>query len=470
MHTNEHLMVEALRGEREAVTARLNDIHAAAGDQPLDSRAQGQWNRLQAEARDLDAEIEKHQDTIARAERLAASRAKWGTLHPGAPTSDPWDFRAESPAGLVSRAHDVLERSEDLSDDGRQVLAGAIDSEDGAKASAMVLARSNPAYRSAFGKILKNPERALLGLNPDEMQAVHQVEQVRASMATTTGSAGYLLPLSLDPQVLIANNGADNPFRKVARIKAVASSPHRTVKSAGVTASWTDEGAAIGDASPSIVPVDIPLHKLAAFITATFELVQDSAADLFATLSEMLTDARNRAEADAFAVGSGSGAPTGIVTALAADSKFVTATTRGSFTSDSAADVISMLNAIPPRARQSKATAWVMNNDVLSIIRTQTIGTAGAMLTELQNDGTLLGHRVFEASAMTNSTTSGSYLVALADFSRYLIVDHIEGPSLEYMQNVVNGDGVPVGKRGWVFHHRVGADCLDTSQGRLLKA
>jgi HK97 family phage major capsid protein len=466
-----------LRVIRKGLEDQLDAIHREAGDQPLNSKQQGRWNRIQAEIRKMDADIEEAELIEERAENVRKSRAKWGSLSVGGVTggsADPWseiDLRAESPAGLQTRAHEVLRHAEDLSHDGREALAGAIDSDEGAAASAMVLARSNPAYASAFAKVLKNPDRALLGLNPDEMRAVAMVESVRATMATTTGTAGYLLPLSLDPLVIVANDGQANPFRKVAKVKAVASSPHRTVKSAGVTAEWSEEGAAIADASPSIVPVDIPLYKLAAFITATFELVQDSAADLFQTLGELLLDARDRAEADAFAVGSGSGAPTGVLTALASASAFVTATTRGTFTSESAGDTLALLNALPPRARQNKTrTAWVMNNDILSIIRQQTIGTAGAMLTELNNDGTLLGHPVFEASAMGSATTSGSYLAVLADMSKYVILDHVSGPSMEFVQLVFDGDGAILGKRGWVFHHRVGADYVDALQGRVLKA
>ena len=60
---------------------------------------------------------------------------------------------------------------------------------------------------------------------------------------------------------------------------------------------------------------------------------------------------------------------------------------------------------------------------------------------------------------MTSTVTTGSALVLAGDFSKYVIVDHMGGPSLEYVENVVDGSGIPTGTRGWIFWNRVGADC-----------
>lgn len=465
---------ESLKVLKRGLEAELEDLHREAGDQPLTSKAQGRWNRIKAELRQLDQDIEEAELIAERAENTRKSRAQWGGPTISASYGDNWhgvDISRESPAALQSRAVDVIERAEDLSPQGREALGTAVESREGATAAAFVLARSNPEYLSAFHKILANPERGMFTLKPEEMHAVHQVESARAAMSTSTGSAGWLLPLSLDPNVMLANDGTANPIRANASVRQVASSPHRAVKSAGVTAEWVAEAATFADASPTFGHTDIELHKMGAFVFGSYEIIADSAADLYAVLPTLLADARDRLEADAFALGSGSGAPRGIVTALAADSKFVTATTRGSFTSASAADVLSLLNSLPPRARQAKSTAWLANNTILNVIRTQTVGTAGSLLMDLNADGNLLSHKVFEASAMTSATTSGSSMLVLADLAKYQVCDHIQGPSLEFMQNLTDPTtGRPTGQRGWVFWHRTGGDMLDTSQGRILKS
>lgn len=307
-------------------------------------------------------------------------------------------------------------------------------------------------------------------MTPEELAAVHGVESVRAAMATTTASAGWLIPLSLDPSVVLSNAGGTNPIRQLATVKQVTASPHRAITSAGITGALVAEATAIGDASPSFVNVDVVLAKMASYIVGSYEILADSAADLAGILPGLLGDARDRLEADAFTVGSGSGAPRGVVTALSASSAFVTATTRGSFTSASSGGILSLLNAQTARTRQSDRTAWVMNNSILSQVRQQVIGTAGSLLMDLSDDGRLLGHPLFEASWMASATTSGTNMAVLADFAKYVICDHIQGPSLEFIPNVVDGSGVPTGQCGWVYWHRVGADLLDATAGRILKA
>jgi HK97 family phage major capsid protein len=459
-----------IKEHRQSLLSELQDLDRVAGERALNPSEQGRWDRLTAEMRNVDRDIADVEAEQASYDRAAQSRARSGFAI-GGPTADPWeslDVRRESPEGLRRRAHDVIDRSEALSEQGREALTEAVQQDH--TAAAIVAARANPAYETAFAKILANPERGLFTLTPQELAAVQTVESARASMATTTGTAGYLIPLSLDPNVILSNAGATNPIRSLATVKQVAASPHRAITSAGITGAWVAEATAIGDKSPAFVGVDLDLHKMAMWITGSYEILQDAAKDLASILPPLLADARDRLEADAFTIGSGSGAPFGVVTDLAAASAFVTATTRGSFTSASSGDVLSLLNAQTPRTRQSTKTAWVMNNAHLSTIRQQTVGTAGSLLMDLADDGNLLGHPVFEASAMDSASTSGSYLAVLADFSKYLIADHVGGPSLEYVQNVVNGDGIPTGQRGWIYWHRTSGKLLDTTAGKILKA
>ncbi len=72
------------------------------------------------------------------------------------------------------------------------------------------------------------------------------------------------------------------------------------------------------------------------------------------------------------------------------------------------------------------------------------------------------------AQDMASATTSGTVLAILGDFSRFLIVDRI-GTTIELVPNVVDGDGLPVGKRGILARKRVGSDVLDVNAFRFLK-
>ena len=72
---------------------------------------------------------------------------------------------------------------------------------------------------------------------------------------------------------------------------------------------------------------------------------------------------------------------------------------------------------------------------------------------------------------MTAATTSGSLILVAQDMAKYRIVDHISGPALEYVPIMFDqATGRPNGTRGWIWWERVGADLLDTTQGKVLKA
>jgi HK97 family phage major capsid protein len=97
---------------------------------------------------------------------------------------------------------------------------------------------------------------------------------------------------------------------------------------------------------------------------------EDSAADLGSVISELVADARDRAEGSAFATGDGTTQPKGLITAISATAgSTVTATTRGSFTTNSVADVFNVYNALPARARKAQRVTWLANNTTFSTIR-----------------------------------------------------------------------------------------------------
>lgn len=465
------------RQTRQSIADQLQALDREAGEAHLNRHQQGKWNKLTRELRDLDDTIAEAEQEQARQAKVAESRAKWGYEIGGTSGSDPWavNVRTESPAGLTARAHDVLDRSGDLSHCGRESLAAAIDGRNGSAAAALIVARSNPAYESGYLKWLGNPERAHSTFTPAEAEAFAAVEMARATLTTDTGTGGYTVPLSLDPNLAaIVNNGTANPFRAHSTVRTAVSSPHRLVTSAGATAAWTDEGAAFGDGTPAFDRVDVDLFKETIFVAGTYEVLEDGGRTIREALPMLLADARDRLENEAFSVGSGSGAPTGIITKLAATAgSTVTATTRGSFTSASAGDVMAMLAALPPRARQSKSAAWLAPVGIINTIRTMTLGTTGSMVTDLVESGIpqLLGMPVYEASGMSAATTSGSRPLAVVDLSAYSIVDHIAGPTLQYQPVLFDtSTGRANGTAAWIFHHRVGAQLVDPSQGRLLLA
>ena len=392
-------------------------------------------------------------------------------------TANPWAnigegivSRNASAADLVSRAESALEATAEVVPEGGDRIVDAMRAHP--ESAPIILARSNPAYRSAFDKVLRNPERAWHTFTSAESEAFAAVEAARASMSTSTGTAGYLIPLDLDPSVIIANAGAANPFRQISTVVQSPANSHRVITSAGSDAQWLAENTAHSDASPTFGALDIALHKQSQWITGSYEIVQDGAL-LAENIANIAADARDRLEASAFAVGSGSGAPYGVVTRVAAvTASRVSPTTGGSFTTASVADIHKVFDALPARARQSQKLAWIANNSIYSVIRQMSPSANGSTFWTELGDALpqhLLGAPRYESSAMTSTVTTGSNLILAGDFSKFVIVDHMAGPSLEAVSNVVDGSGVPTGTRGWIFWTRTGADVSDASQMRLLQ-
>ena len=69
-------------------------------------------------------------------------------------------------------------------------------------------ATGDPAYARAFAKIASDPTRGHLLWDGDEQRAYRAVASVQAnmrSMSHTDNAGGYMVPLVLDPSILISN-------------------------------------------------------------------------------------------------------------------------------------------------------------------------------------------------------------------------------------------------------------------------
>jgi len=331
-------------------------------------------------------------------------------------------------------------------------------------AGAYALAHGSPAYRSAFGTYMRaHGEHPLY--NPQESEAL------RAAMSLTTTTGGFALPTLLDPTLIHTGTATKNPLRAISRVVTGTQNVWHGVSVGNVTTYWKAEGSAMTEGSPTYAGPTVTAAALTAYLTASYEIFEDS--DLQSQLPGLIGEAFDFAEGTAFVLGSGSTAPKGVVTAISATAgSTVTATTRGSFTTASAVDVFAVVNAIPSRYEAS--ASWVANKAIFNVIRQMSAtGGAGSLFwTNFNNDALgaqpLLGSPIVQASDMATAQTSGTILAILGDFSQFLIYDRI-GTSVEFMQNVVDGSGLPTGQRGLVAHKRVGSDVTDINAFRFLK-
>jgi HK97 family phage major capsid protein len=456
--------IEGLAGELDALRLEITELDA------LENPTEVQAARYAECITEWDSKKAAQDDAIARAAKLEEINAAPTTFKREAGFSvpnvivrqDPFenvsDLRADDRSNdTVARAITAFETSgRGVSDAEREVIIDKIENIPGAAVHALV--HGSPAYRSAFSSWMKTQGQ-------NSFFTAEESDALRASMTLTGANGGFTLPTLLDPTLIKTGTATRNPIRSVARVVQGTQNVLNLVTVNGVATYWVAEGSAFTDGTPAFTNPQITASKLAAYLTGSFEIFEDS--NLQAQLPGLIAEAFDYAEGTAFISGSGSGAPKGIVTAISATAaSTVTATTRGSFTSASVADVFAVVNATAPRYEDN--STWVANKAWFNTVRQIANPSAAGQLLP-PADTSLLGSPIINSSDMSSATTSGTVMAILGDFSSYVIYDRL-GTTVNYVENVVDGSGLPLGQRGLVAYKRVGANVTDLNAFRFLKA
>lgn len=453
-----------LRDERAAAVRRAETIDATAGDRELTDDEHTEFERCLADVRRIDRELAV--DAVRTAAQVpgAVVGPNLADVHfaTGISRQDPWQTLRDGAvrsADLPHIARAAIERSEGVDDASKANADRLVGLGDTAAEYLTVV--SDPAYRSGFWKLAADPNRGQFLLDDAERAAVAQVTQRAASLTDAAG--GYAVPFTLDPTVMLTNAGTVNPFRRLARNVSTVTDSWNGVSSAGVTASWDAEATQVSDDAPTLAQPSIPVHKAASFIPFSIEIGQDWRG-LEAECAKLFADAKDRLEGAAFATGSGSGQPTGVVTALvAASTPVVASTTANAYV---IGDVFSLSESVP--ARHWEASSWVMHRALLNDTRQFGTSVSASFTVELTEAGPprILGRPVYESSDLDSTYGSGeNYCIVLGDFSSYVVVDRI-GLSVELIPHLfATQDNRPSGQRGFYAHWRVGADVVDGGAG-----
>ena len=375
--------------------------------------------------------------------------------------------------GLHARARrtvDMAHRSGLLPDHGAERAVELISS--GSQMDRDLAARwatvtGDPAYLRAFVALLGDPQRGHMLWSTEEQEAYRAVEYLHAdmrAMSLTDSAGGFLVPLTLDPTVLLTSGGSINPLRRISRVVQTVTDTWKGVTSAGVTAEWLAEANEAADASPTVGGPEIPVHKGSAWVPYSYEIGMDGYG--FAhELQRLLLDAADQLMATAYTVGDGIGKPKGIVTALAG-----TASEINSVGSEAlvAADAFALQNALPPRF--SAKAQWTGHLATINALR-QMETTSGALKFPELAGGQLLGRPMNENSNMDGTinpaATANNYALIYGDFQNFVIVDRI-GTTTELIPNLMGANGRPTGQRGLFMWFRTGSDVTVHNAFRML--
>lgn len=357
-----------------------------------------------------------------------------------------------APGEVRGRALDAIELSQrtgDLKHDYAEAATRlAQDQFSGqSKTAQHILTTGSSEYLEAFRAYMADPE----GMSQ------------RAALSLTLANGGYLLPYVLDPTIILTNASSANPWRRISNVKQTTSNTWNGVNSSGVNAAWLAESTIVTDNSPTVANIVVTPGKAAAWVFGSYEVLEDT--DFGQQLPILLADAKDRLEEAAFATGSGTGQPQGVVNGA------TVVVTTGTTTVLALADVYATQAALPPRFRNSPNAAWVANVAIINKFRQLDTAGGASFWTNLGKGQpeTLLGSPIYESTTMSATLAASSLEAIYGDFGQYIIVDRI-GVSMIY-EPLVKGTGgiLPAGQAGWFMFWRVGGN-LSTVQGfRVMK-
>ncbi len=472
----------------ELLTTRKSDYHA---------RAQTILDTARTEARPLTVDEKAESDALAAdltavTERLAelttiqamreaaASNSPLTTVGSNSPQfmqrTTAWsvDARSMSDNDAVNHARAALDathtRATQVPEQGLakvvDVIANGLGAEPG-RIARWTIAASNPAYETAFAKMLTDPTRGHLEWSTEERNAYTAVAELSRAMSLTAGNGGYMVPFTLDPSIMLTNDGSSNPLRRLATVKLTTTNAWQGITSAGATSEWKTEAAQVADGSPTIAQPSIPTFFGDSFVPYSFEYGMD-AQDALNELGKVLVDSADNLMATAYTTGNGTTAPQGIVTGLAGTASEIDTTGTEAL---NAADPFALQNALG--ARFSAGATFQSHIATANTYRQMETASGALKFPELRNQPPmLLGKPWYENSNMDGTinaaATANNYAVIYGDVAQgYFIVDRI-GATLELIPNLMGANNRPTGQRGALLWFRTGGKVVNIAALRLL--
>ena len=285
-------------------------------------------------------------------------------------------------------------------------------------------------------------------------------EEIKSLIVGDDPRGGYLAPPQISTE-LITFLTQYSPVRAAARVGQTASPSVILPVRTGITnALWEGEIETESESEPAFGQVEIPIFGMKTYTDVSVQLLEDSAQDVGAILSDALGEDFGKKEGAAFVNGTGVKQPRGIMV-----HPTVAYTPGGDANLLLANGLIDLFHALPPAYRQNGA--WMMNSTTVGAVR-KLVTTTGAPLwvdsLAVGNPPTILGRPVIEAIDMPD-IASNAYPVVFGDFnSAYRIYDRV---SLTLLR-----DPFTQATNGLVRFHarrRVGGDVVKAEAIRKLK-
>jgi len=476
-----------LRSRIGEIEDELRTIHKDAGDQPFTEEQQARWNELKTERSTKDAEKVALEARLADVAGFATKpeNRESGDGAKGAPKSpefmrkvepfDGSDVRSLSRGEARDKALKALEIREltDHMEDRQkqhlgQVLRKLSRNTDGSQIARRLLLTENEHYRNAFVKMVTDTTPVL---EPEEARALQAFKEFRAMSIGTDSAGGFGVPVLIDPTIILTAQGSPNDILALARVEVITNDEWKGVSSAGASWSYDAEAAEVSDDSPTVAQPNVPVHKAQGFIPYSIEVGMDYP-NFAMEMSTLLSEGYAELVAEKLTTGSGTNEPTGIVTALDANTNVeVTPTTDGAF---GAVDLYKLWDALPIKYRnRGDRVAWMSSTDVQNEVRNfgTTLGSNFTVDLTDESIPRLFGRRYYLNDFMADftGTTGASNLLIVGDWKNYLVAQRA-GMSVELVPHLLHtSNNRPSGQRGWYAWARNGGDSINDLGFRILQ-
>jgi HK97 family phage major capsid protein len=474
LKTEQDPTLDNLNELREGIEAELRSIHEAAGDNDMDAEQNERWTLLD----------EEHRQTVERlyvAERsakLRESRERWKSTRFG-PKVDKFDgnIRGLSPQEVRSKALSTLDDDDataHLSDEAKvrasQLIRASTKDTNGAVIASRLLLTENKHYREAFMRLVTSPTPVL---SVEQARALQAFEEFRSMSIGTDSAGGFGVPVLIDPTIILTAQGHPNDILGLARVETITNDVWKGVSSAGVTWKFRAEATATTDGSPTLAQPTVPTYKADGYIPYSIEVGMDYPG--FAMeMERLLGSGYVELLVEKLTTGSGSDEPTGIETALDANTNVEVATTTAG--TISAGDINGLWAALPIRYRNpaiAMRTAWMSHTGVNGDIQQLGTDAGSAFTVNFTEEGVtiLKGRRMFENDYLDDlpSGTAAANLLIVGDWANFVVAQRA-GMSIELVPHVFDvTNNRPTGERAWYAWARAGSDSVNDLGFRLLQ-
>ncbi len=234
-------------------------------------------------------------------------------------------------------------------------------------------------WKLRYAEVLKKfAVRGAAGLTPAELQVMHNPKSeqrgTNSQIAGTTTLGGYTIPTGFLPELekTMLYYADLMSVCRVIRTDSGNSLPMPTANDTGTSAVLTAESANMTVADVTFGQFSLDAYSFTSLVKFSAQLLQDSAFDMVAELTEMFGERFGRAMTTYCTTGSGSSQPNGLVTASALGK------TAASTTAWTRSELLDLIHSVDLAYRKSPNTRLMFHDTTLKKIAQLEIGTGDA--------------------------------------------------------------------------------------------